>query len=234
VHEQFDIGQSLLCALPQNNFRLHTDNSPAVLIAGGIGITPIKPMAQALRTRNNLLQIHYAARSRRDMAFGDRLQREFGDNIRLYSSADSERINIGQLLSSAPADAIFYICGPERLIDAVSAAASELKIDANRIRYERFSAAAIIDSQPIKVELRRSGKQIEVSADQSILDAMLDAGIEAAYSCRTGSCKTCVVKLLEGEPDHRDAALSETEREQNQLFCPCISRAQGDRLVLDI
>jgi len=234
VHEQFNIGQRLLCALPQNNFGLHTDNSPAVLIAGGIGITAIKPMALALRTRNNALQIHYAARSHKDMAFGDRLQREFGDDIRLYSSADGEQLNIEQLLAAAPEDAIFYICGPERLIDAVSVAAAELNIDGYRIRYERFSAAAITDSKPIQLELRRSGKQIEVQADQSILDAMLDAGIETAYSCRTGSCKTCALKLLEGEPDHRDAALSETEREQNQLFCPCVSRAQGDMLVLDI
>jgi hypothetical protein len=118
--------------------------------------------------------------------------------------------------------------------DAVSAAATELNIEPHRIRYERFSAAAITDSKPIQVELRRSGKQIKVAADESILDAMLDAGIDAVYSCRTGNCRTCAVKLLEGDPDHRDAALSEAEREQDQLFCPCVSRAQGDKLVLDI
>jgi len=234
VHEQFDIGQRLHCALPRNNFGLHDDNSPAVLIAGGIGITPIKPMAQALRARGNTLEIHYAARSRKGMAFGDRLQREFSDDIRFYSSADDEHLNLEQLLSTAPANALFYICGPERLIDAVNAAATVLNIDANRIRYERFSAATITDSKPIQLELRRSGKQIEVAANQSILDAMLDAGTSAAYSCRTGSCKTCAVKLLDGEPDHRDSALSTLEREQNQLFCPCVSRAQGDKLVLDI
>jgi hypothetical protein len=213
---------------------LHADNSPAVLIAGGIGITPIKPMAQALRERGNQLQIHYAARSRRDMAFGDRLQREFNENITLYSSADDERLNVKELLSAAPANAIFYICGPTRLIDAVGTAASELNIDTHRIRFERFSAAVITDSKPIQIELRRSGKQIDVAADQSILDAMLEAGIEAPYSCRSGSCKTCAVKLLDGEPDHRDSALSEAEREQSRLFCPCVSRAQGANLVLDI
>jgi ferredoxin-NADP reductase/predicted pyridoxine 5'-phosphate oxidase superfamily flavin-nucleotide-binding protein len=234
VHARFDIGQRLRCALPQNNFGLHADNNPAVLIAGGIGITPIKPMAQILHARGNQLQIHYAARSLRDMAFGDRLRREFGNDIKLYSSADGEHINVAELLSSVPANAIFYICGPERLIDAVSTAASELNIDAHRIRFERFSAAAIIDARPIQLELRRSGKQIDVAADQSILDAMLDAGIEAAYSCRSGSCKTCTVKLLDGEPDHRDSALSAAEREQDRLFCPCVSRAHGDNLVLDI
>jgi len=234
VHAQFDIGHRLRCALPQNNFGLHADSSPAVLIAGGIGITPIKPMAQTLRARGSALQIHYAARSRRDMAFGDRLQREFGNDIKLYSSAAGEHINVVELLSSAPVDAIFYVCGPERLIDAVSTAATELRIDAHRIRYERFSAAAIIDAKPIQLELRRSGKQIEVAAGQSILDAMLDAGVDALYSCRSGSCRTCAVKLLDGEPDHRDSALSEIEREQDRLFCPCVSRAQGDNLVLDI
>jgi ferredoxin-NADP reductase/predicted pyridoxine 5'-phosphate oxidase superfamily flavin-nucleotide-binding protein len=234
VHAQFDIGQRLRCALPQNNFGLHVDNSPAVLIAGGIGITPIKPMAQTLRARGSAFKIHYAARSRRDMAFGDRLQREFANDIKLYSSADDEHINVEQLLAAAPADAIFYICGPERLINAVSAAATGLNIEPQRIRYERFAAAPITDARPIQLELRRSGKQIDVSADQSILDAMLDAGIDAVYSCRSGSCRTCAVKLLDGEPDHRDSALSTGEREQDKLFCPCVSRAQGDSLVLDI
>ena len=168
------------------------------------------------------------------MAFGDRLQREFGNDIKLYSSADDQHIDVEQLLATAPAGAIFYICGPERLIEAVSAAATELNIDAQRIRYERFSAAPITDARPIQLELRRSGRQVEVAADQSILDAMLDAGIDALYSCRSGSCRTCAVKLLDGEPDHRDSALSETEREQEQMFCPCVSRAQGDKLVLDI
>ena len=234
VHAQFDIGQHLRCALPQNNFGLHTDNSPAVLIAGGIGITPIKPMAQTLRARGSALQIHYAAGSRRDMAFGDRLHREFGDDIMLYSSVDGEHINVKQLLAAASADAIFYICGPERLIDAVSAAATELDIDPQRIRYERFSAAPITDAKPIQLELRRSDKHIDVAADQSILDAMLDAGIDAVYSCRSGSCRTCAVKLLDGEPEHRDSALSTSEREQGKMFCPCVSRAQSDSLVLDI
>ncbi len=233
LHGQFDIGMRLNCALPKNNFQLLTDGNPAVLSAGGIGITPIKPMAQALKSRGNALQIHYAARSYRDMVFGDRLQREFGNDISLYSSTNGERLNLEQLLSGAPEDAIFYLCGPKRLIDAVNAAAVKLGIDSDRIRFERFSAAAITDSKPIQVELRHSGKQIEVAADQSVLDAMLDAGVDALYSCRTGTCRTCAVEVLEGEPDHRDSALSDAEREQDRLFCPCISRAHGNDLVLD-
>jgi len=111
--------------------------------------------------------------------------------------------------------------------------AGALGIDSNRIRYERFSDAAIGDSKPIRVELRRSGKQIEVAADQSVLDAMLDAGVNAPYSCRAGTCRTCAVEVLDGDPDHRDFALSDVERD-NKLFCPCVSRARGTDLVLDI
>jgi ferredoxin-NADP reductase/predicted pyridoxine 5'-phosphate oxidase superfamily flavin-nucleotide-binding protein len=234
LHRSFEIGMTLNCALPQNNFALHDDDRPAVLIAGGIGITAIKPMAQALQARTNPLQIHYAARSRQKMAFGDRLQREFADKIRLYSSAEDERIDIDKVLSAAADDTLFYVCGPERMIDAVRESAERLQISTDRIRFERFDAATIRDAKAIQLELRRSNRQIEVAADQSILDALLASGIDAIYSCRSGSCRSCALRVLEGEPDHRDQALSNAEREQDKLFCPCVSRARGDRLVLDL
>lgn len=234
LHRSFDLGTRLNCGLPQNNFRLHSDSRPAVLIAGGIGITAIKPLAQALQARANPLQIHYAARSRGAMAFGDRLQREFGANIQLYLTAEDRRLDIEHILTTASDGAVFYVCGPARLIDAVSAVAAQLEIAPDRIRCERFDAAAIANAKPIRLDLRRSRRQIEVAADQSILDAMLAAGIDANYSCRNGSCKTCALRLLEGEPDHRDQALTEAERGQEKLFCPCVSRARGDRLALDL
>jgi ferredoxin-NADP reductase/predicted pyridoxine 5'-phosphate oxidase superfamily flavin-nucleotide-binding protein len=234
LHRSFEIGMTLNCALPQNNFALHDDDRPAVLIAGGIGITAIKPMAQALQARANPLRIHYAARSRQQMAFGDRLQREFADKIRLYSSAEDERIDIDKVLSAAADDTLFYVCGPERMIDAVRESAERLQISTDRIRFERFDAATIRDAKAIQLELRRSNRQIEVAADQSILDALLASGIDAIYSCRSGSCRSCALRVLEGEPDHRDQALSNAEREQDKLFCPCVSRARGDRLVLDL
>ena len=234
VHEHFQIGTTLRCEVPQNYFRLHEDERPVVLIAGGIGITPIKAMAQTLASRDIDLHLHYAGRSRYDMAFRDELELELGDKLTTYSSADDEHLDIEQLLGSASRDAIFYICGPSRLIDAVTDAAKALAIDEERIRFERFTVDVDLNAQPIQLELRRSGKQIEVDADQTILDAMLDAGIDAPYSCRAGNCKTCAVKVLDGEPEHRDSALSEVEREQLQLMCPCISRAKTGHLVLDI
>jgi ferredoxin-NADP reductase len=234
LQQSFDIGLRLHCALPVNQFPLHVDTRPALLIAGGIGITPIKPMAQALKARNIPFHLHYAARSDQEMAFRDRLQREFTDQISIYRSAANEHMDMQQLMADAPNEALFYVCGPSRLIDAVISAAASLDIDPDRVRFERFTAEIAANAKPVQLELRRSGIQIEVAANQSMLDAMLEAGVDAAYSCGVGNCKTCAVKVLDGIPDHRDAALSNTEREDYGLICPCISRACSDHLVLDL
>jgi len=234
LQQSFDIGLRLHCALPVNQFPLHVDTRPALLIAGGIGITPIKPMAQALKARNIPFYLHYAARSGEEMAFRDRLQREFTDHMSTYRSAADEHMDMQQLMAEAPDDAFFYVCGPSRLIDAVIAAAASLDIDPDRVRFERFTAQIAANAKPVQLELRRSGIQIEVAANQSMLDAMLEAGVDAAFSCGVGNCKTCAVKVLDGVPDHRDSALSSSEREDYGLICPCISRACSDHLVLDV
>jgi len=234
VHDQFSIGRQLQTELPQNHFQLHGDERPAVLIAGGIGITPIKAMAQSLKARGNDMHLHYAGRSGREMAFRDRLLWEFDEDITVYRSNEDERLEIESVMSSAPDESIFYVCGPGGLIDAIVNLGAELNIDPHRIRFERFVATVAADARPIQVELRRSGKQLEVAADQTILDAMIEAGIESPYSCKAGNCKTCAVKVLDGEPEHRDSALSTAEKEDYQLICPCVSRAKGDHLALDV
>jgi len=234
VYEQFDLGLTLRCDPPDNYFPLHTDSRPAVFIAGGIGITPIKSMAQALAARDCPLELHYAGRSDREMAFSDRLGWEFGEQIFLYRSEQSERLDIPRLLMAAPDNAEIYVCGPGRLIDAVVKTANELNIHSERIHFERFATVDDVNDRPITVELTRSKTTLQVNADQSILDAMLDAGVAAPYSCRTGQCKSCVVKVLAGEPEHRDSVLTEAERQDSQLMCPCVSRAVGEKLTLDI
>lgn len=234
VHESFEIGLRLRCGLPRNDFALHDDTRPAVLIAGGIGVTPIKAMAHALKARGRDMHLHYAARSGREAAFREELSRELGSGFTLYGSAEGKRVDIHRVLSTAPVDAVFYVCGPHRLIDAAVRTGAALGIDPDRIRVERFAASIAPDARPIEVELRRSGRKLHVSSDQTILDAALTAGIEAPYSCRAGTCKTCAVKVLDGEPEHRDSALSPAERDRHRLICPCVSRAKSDRLVLDL
>lgn len=234
VHESFGLGLHLRCEFAQSYFHLHEDARPAVLIAGGIGITPILSMAQALQRRSTTLQLHCAARSRRDMAFQERLLHDFPRELTLYSSADGEHMNIERILTTAPDDAVFYVCGPAGLLEAAERVAASVGIASDRIRIERFIVSIPSNSKPVRLELRRSGKELHVSADQTLLDAMLEAGIDAPFSCKAGNCKTCAVTVLAGEPDHRDSGLSDIERGRQRLMCPCISRAKGDYLALDI
>lgn len=234
VHESFNIGLYLYCSYPQNNFPLHADDRSTILIAGGIGITPILAMARELKSRGTQFELHYAGHSKEHMAFRDQLNREFFEESTLYSSMDNERINLEHLLSTASNNTLFYVCGPNRLVDAVYKTVDDLNLDSKRIHVERFSATSDPGAKPIQLELRRSGKTLEVDSDQSILDAVLESGINAPFSCRTGICKTCVVKVLGGEPDHKDAVLSETERNEGRLICPCVSRSLSENLILDL
>lgn len=234
AHAQFELGLRLRCGEPHNDFSLHTDARPTVLIAGGIGITPIKAMAQALKLQGRDFHLHYAARSAREMAYRDRLVREFGQHLTTYLADQAERIDIEQVLSEAPADAVFYVCGPGRLIDGVVGTAKALDIDAGRLRFERFTGPTGLQNQAIEVELRRSKKVIRVCADQTVLDAVRAAGVDALSDCGVGNCGTCAVKVLEGVPEHRDAALTAIQRERAGLMCICVSRAQSERLVLDL
>lgn len=138
VHETYQLGTRLNIDMPGNHFGLHDDERPALLIAGGIGITPIKPMAQALAARGTNFQLHYAGRSSAEMAFCDRLQRQLGERINVYGSTDGVRVDIPRLLAAAPDDVVIYICGPKRLISAVIDAARELGIPREQVRMELF------------------------------------------------------------------------------------------------
>jgi len=232
IHDRYELGQILHCAVPHNNFSLHADERPAVLIAGGIGITPIKAMALALKAQDRRFFVHYAGRSRRDMAYLDRLQRQFGDQLRVYAT-DQQPMELARIMSAAPAESMFYVCGPQRLVDGVLRMADELGISTDRIRIERFSASSD-NAQSIEVELKRSGKTVLVSPTESILSAVEAAGILVPAECRVGQCGSCAVKVLEGSPQHCDVALSDHEHVEEQLMCICVSRASSSKLVLDL
>ncbi len=231
VHRDYQLGQVLHAGTPVNGFALHTDPRPAVLLAGGVGITPLKAMAHMLSANGRAFQLHYAARSAADVAYGGELRALAGDALTVY--ADGDRLDVRRVLAEAPDDAVFYACGPGRLIDAVVVAGSALGIDLARIRFERFAAPSPrADDRPVEVRLRKSGKTLLVPADTSVLDAMLDAGIDQPFSCKTGTCGTCAVPVLEGVPDHRDTALAPADHAVG-LMCTCVSRACSTALVLD-
>jgi ferredoxin-NADP reductase/predicted pyridoxine 5'-phosphate oxidase superfamily flavin-nucleotide-binding protein len=235
VHRDYRLGMTLRCGMPGNDFELHTDDRPAVLIAGGIGITPIHAMAQASARQGRNVTLHYAARAYREAALAQPLQDALGDAMTLYLGEAGKRFDAPSAIASAPANSVFYVCGPSALIESVRAAARERGISEERVRFERFAAAPVsVADRPIRVTLRRSGKIVEVSPSQAILDAVQAAGVDAPAACRAGTCGTCAVKVLAGEPDHRDMTLSVAEREQAGLMCICVSRAKSPGLTLDL
>ncbi len=235
VHADVQVGTILRCGLPANDFALHDDARPAVLIAGGIGITPLKTMAQQLRSAGRGVQLHYAVRSLGEAPYLDALQRTLGDDLHVYAADQRRRLDVSTLVAQAALGTVFYVCAPGRLIDAVHDAASAAGIAAERVRSERFAAAtAKTTDRPVTVTLGRSGRRIAVAPDQTILDAVEAAGVSAPSACRTGNCGTCQVKVLEGRPEHRDTALSDTERYAAGLMCICVSRATGSELTLDL
>jgi ferredoxin-NADP reductase/predicted pyridoxine 5'-phosphate oxidase superfamily flavin-nucleotide-binding protein len=231
IQDQYPLGQHISIAIPRNHFELHDGAAPAVLFAGGIGITPIKAMAQTLKARGTDFTLHYAGRDKKEMAFRDRLERELAQNFCVYGSGT--RMDLAAIMAKASHDSHFYICGPQLLIDGVREEAARLKIAASQVHFEYFNVSVAANAKPIKVFLKRSNKELIVNADETILDAMLDASINAPYSCKTGDCKTCLVKVLKGNPQHYDNVLS-TEDKAKNLMCPCVSRATGDNLTLDI
>ena len=233
IHQQYQLGQHLLCDLPRNHFSLHQDARPAVLIAGGIGITPLLPMLRWFAGKNQAVQLHYAGRSLSQMAFSKELQRDFAAMLHLYDAAAGQRLPLQQVMHSAPADAEFYICGPQKLLAEAQAVAVSLNIPSTRIHTERFAVTAPTTDQAIRVTLARSQQVIEVGAQQTVLDALLAQGIAAPSDCRVGDCGQCAVKVLAGAVEHRDQVLTDRDKAAG-LICTCVSRARGPLLTLDI
>ena len=225
----------LRCGLPGNDFAMHEDDRPAVLIAGGIGITPIRGMAKELSASGRRFEVHYAVRTRSDAAYLDELEGELDASLHVYSAQEGRRLDVARLVAGADADAVFYVCGPIRLIDAVRESAAKAGLHEDRVRFERFTRNSPKPTdKPIDVVLSRSGKRITVPATLSILDAVEAIGIGAPSGCRSGTCGSCRVKVLSGQPEHRDTALSDVERVQAGLMCICVSRSKGASLTLDL
>ena len=234
VHALFKTGLLLRCGVPENRFRLEEGIEPVILIAGGIGITPLKAMTHALVAQDRPFHLHYAVRSQADMAYGDNLTQTLQERMTAYRADRGERMDVDDVVRSAPGNALIYVCGPDRLIAAVRAAADRSGVDTARLRFERFSAVTGLTDRPVEVVLRRSGKTIRIPENQTILDGVRAAGVPALYECRTGTCGTCAVRVMDGEPEHRDAVLTDAERNLGQKMCICVSRAKSARLVLDL
>ncbi|HKT95297.1 MAG TPA: 2Fe-2S iron-sulfur cluster-binding protein [Paraburkholderia sp.] len=242
MHTQVRAGQTLRIAPPVNAFALeeHKDENASagtVLIAGGIGITPIASMAAALAARACHYALHYTGRSISQLAFVDELRALASERLHLYGddeASEANRFDLARLFATLTPGQPLYVCGPQGLIDAVIACATERGWPRERIRSELFAAAAPqAGDAAFDVELRQSGMTLTVAPAQSILDAMLDAGLDPLYDCKRGECGVCQVGVIEGEVDHRDYCLSVAEKCSGKVMHICVSRARAARLVID-
>lgn len=224
VHDKLHEGTFVDVEGPRNHFPL--EPAPRyVFLAGGIGITPIRPMIDAAAASGADWQLHYGGRSRAAMAFADELS-ELGPRVHLTEGL----LDLPAILGEP--GALVYCCGPAPLLDAV-----EKLVPAEHLRVERFTPRA--QGEPVlhssfEVELARSGRTLTVPTDRSILAVVEAAGVPVLSSCQEGTCGTCETGVLSGEVDHRDSLLTEDERAANDTMFICVSRAACPRLVLDL
>lgn len=233
VHEQLRVGNVLTVSQPRNHFPLNLSAKHSVLIAGGIGITPIWCMTQFLEKVGASWELWYSVRSRADVAFVKQLE-ALGPKVHVHVDDEVGRVmDLQAIIDAADPDAHFYCCGPAPMLDAYERVTSGRKPES--VHMERFAAKeAIALDGGFVVALARTGKEVAIPEGSSILEVLLEEGIAIDYSCQEGICGCCEVAVLEGEVDHRDAILSESERAQNKTMMVCCSGARSSRLVLDI
>ncbi|WP_028311660.1 PDR/VanB family oxidoreductase [Derxia gummosa] len=237
AHEQLREGARVRAGLPRNLFPLAADGA-ALLVGGGIGVTPMIAMAHALHAAGRDFALHYCGRSRAGCAFVDELAAApFAARVHLHF--DDERgatgpLDAAALFGAAPAGGHVYTCGPEGFMTWVLDSARAAGIPEARLHQEHFQATAEAGGRPFEVVAKRSGRTVTVGAGETLVAALARIGIRVQVSCEQGICGTCMCDVLEGRPDHRDAFLTDEERDSNELIIACRSRALDDRLVLDV
>ena len=237
MHQVPRVGDILSISLPHNDFTLAEEARHSILIAGGIGITPLAAMAARLQYLGRSWRLHYAARSPEQAAFaqslGELTAQPGGDLHFHFSSQQPARLDLVRIVAEAAPDTHLYCCGPAGMIDDF------LKACAGRppqfVHTERFAATqeAATDGG-FEVVLARKERRFTVAAGKTILDTLLDNGIDVQYACSQGVCGTCLTPVLAGEPDHRDDYLTPEEKASNRCVMICCSGAKSARLVLDI
>ena len=220
---------------PENHFPLGPHDAPALLIAGGIGITPILSMAAELARANRPFEMHYAGRTDGALAYIDELRAICGERLHLHYDDQDSALDIKALLAGAADRAHAYICGPAGMIEAIREEAEAQGWADERIHFELFTAdQGDTQDTAFDVEIHSTGQIVHVPADKTIIEALEDAGLDPLYDCQRGDCGICQCDVIEGEPDHRDVILTDDEKASNTVMQICVSRAKTPKLVIDI
>jgi ferredoxin-NADP reductase len=243
IHEQLRVGQTLQISQPRNNFKLDAAKPagvPTVLLAGGIGVTPLLGMMRELRRQAQPVKMIYCARSQQGAAYLDELQGLCGDNVSSHIHFDDAQgaPDLAQLLAGLAPETRLYACGPSPMLDAFVSTCAALGYTHAHI--ERFAAAPLAQTetaasaQGYAVTLQKTGVVVQVPPGKSILDALLDAGHNPDFSCGEGVCGSCETRIISGDVEHRDSILSASEQAANKSMMICVSRCRSGDLVLDL
>lgn len=238
MHAQVHEGQRLTIGTPRNHFAL-VPARHSLLLAGGIGITPILAMARTLHAQGDSFEMHYCGRSAARMAFrGELAAAPFAQAVHVHTDdgAAGQRLDTRQLLARPEPGTHLYVCGPAGFMDHVLATARDCGWPEERLHREYFAAAPVDTSGDgaFEVQLSRTGTRCEVPAGKTVLEVLLAQGVDMPFSCESGVCGTCLTSVLDGTPDHRDSYLTEAERAAGTQFLPCCSRSKSPVLVLDL
>jgi vanillate O-demethylase ferredoxin subunit len=239
MHEGVQEGQLLQISAPKNHFPLAHDAQRSLLLAGGIGVTPILCMAERLAITGADFAMHYGTRSRERTAFYGRItSSSYADKVQFHfdDGAAEQKLDIAGTLATPQSGVHLYVCGPKGFMDAVLNTARLQGWPESQLHYEFFAAEVVkLDTDAgFEVKLASSGRVITVLKEQTVVQALSAAGVEIQTSCEQGVCGTCLTRVLEGVPKHMDLYLTPEEQAANDQFLPCCSRAQTPLLVLDL
>lgn len=236
IHEQLPVGALITVEGPRNNFELD-EAERYVLVAGGIGITPIISMVRRLQAAGADWSLLYTGRSRSTMAFLAEIAALPQERVTIHAmdETNGDHADLAAAVGALPSEALVYACGPEALMQAVAHAMT----DESRLRIERFKAPEILP-QPdqsdtgFDVICESTGQRIPVAPDVSVLDALNEAGVDVPSSCAEGICGTCETRVIKGDVEHRDFLLTPAERTENKSMFVCVSRCRSRELILDL
>ncbi|NYH14069.1 PDR/VanB family oxidoreductase [Paraburkholderia bryophila] len=240
VHESLRVGSELSISAPRNHFRMSAESGHSLLVAGGIGITPIVSMARLFHDQSHPFELLYFTRSESHAAFRDELDSgPLNGSCRLLFGQERDAVEtiLDDALRNRREGGHLYLCGPQPFMDTVRMVAARHGWPDDAVHLEYFAAGVAADTEPqtsFDVKLARSGKTFTIAADQTIVDVLREHGTDVETSCEQGICGTCVVNVLEGCPDHRDYFLTAKEHERGDCMAICVSRSRSKLLVIDL
>lgn len=233
VHAGLTEGASVGIAGPRNHFAFDPGTAPVLLVGGGIGLTPLVPMATAARSAGLDYTLHVAGHPER-LPFVEELLGEHGEHVVLHRSGLEERLDLDAVLAAAAPDTVVYCCGPQRLLEAAEAAAARHGLTLHTEHFVPETQGAVLWEGDFEVEFTLSGVTATVAPDRSILEVAEENGIFVLSSCQEGTCGTCETPVIDGVVDHRDSILTPAERERGDVMYVCVSRAACPRLVVEL